>query len=91
MTEMFDEVDQIEGVTVISPYSPQGQVLGQLQYLINRMIFQADREHPKVALDVGGYRTKVREQLTARAREAVDADYDILAIRNQSVSYRRGS
>jgi spoIIIJ-associated protein len=51
---------------------PQGQVLGQLQYLINRMIFQADREHPKVALDVGGYRTKVREELTARAKEAAE-------------------
>ena len=30
MTELFDEVDQIEGVTVISPYSPQGQTLGQV-------------------------------------------------------------
>ena len=30
MTELFAEVDQIEGVTVISPYSPQGQVLGQI-------------------------------------------------------------
>lgn len=50
----------------------QGQVLGQLQYLINRMIYQADREHPKVAIDVGGYRTKVREELAARAREAAE-------------------
>ncbi|MCU0247492.1 MAG: KH domain-containing protein [Bryobacter sp.] len=50
----------------------QGQVLGQLQYLINRMIYQADRDHPKVAIDVGGYRTKVREELTARAREAAE-------------------
>ncbi|MGE5209972.1 MAG: MMPL family transporter, partial [Acidobacteriota bacterium] len=30
MTELFDEVDQIEGVTVISPYTPQGQTLGQI-------------------------------------------------------------
>lgn len=30
MTELFDEVDQIEGVTIISPYSPQGQTLGQI-------------------------------------------------------------
>ena len=30
MTELFEEVDQIEGVTVISPYSPQGQTLGQV-------------------------------------------------------------
>jgi Arc/MetJ family transcription regulator len=28
---------------------------------------------------------------SARVMEAVDADYDILAIRNQSVSYRQGS
>jgi RND superfamily putative drug exporter len=30
MTALFDEVDQIEGVTVISPYTPQGQTLGQV-------------------------------------------------------------
>jgi len=29
MTELFDEVDQLEGVTVISPYSPQGQAFEQ--------------------------------------------------------------
>jgi RND superfamily putative drug exporter len=30
MTELFDEVDQIEGVTVTSPYSPQGEIAGQI-------------------------------------------------------------
>jgi predicted RND superfamily exporter protein len=30
MTELFDEVDQLEGVTVTSPYSPQGQIAGQV-------------------------------------------------------------
>jgi putative drug exporter of the RND superfamily len=28
MTELFDEVDAIEGVSLISPYSPQGAALG---------------------------------------------------------------
>jgi spoIIIJ-associated protein len=50
----------------------QGHVLGQLQYLINRMIYQADPDHPKVAIDAGGYRTKIREELTARARAAAE-------------------
>ena len=30
MTELFDEVAQIEGVTLISPYSPEGQIRGQV-------------------------------------------------------------
>ena len=30
MTALFDEVDQIEGVTLTSPYSPEGQVAGQI-------------------------------------------------------------
>ncbi len=30
MTELFDEVAQIEGVTIISPYSPEGQIRGQV-------------------------------------------------------------
>ena len=30
MTELFDEVAQIEGVTVTSPYSPEGQLAGQV-------------------------------------------------------------
>ena len=32
----------------------QGQTLSELQYLLNRMIFQQDRNAPKVTLDVGG-------------------------------------
>ncbi len=30
MTELFDQVDEIEGVTLTSPYSPQGQQRGQV-------------------------------------------------------------
>jgi spoIIIJ-associated protein len=50
----------------------QGQALSQLQYLINRMIFQADHEHPKVTIDVEGYRSKARDELVARAKEAAE-------------------
>ncbi|HNQ89399.1 MAG TPA: KH domain-containing protein [Verrucomicrobiota bacterium] len=50
----------------------QGQTLSQLQYLINRMIYQRDREHPKVTLDVGNYRAQAREALIQRAREAAE-------------------
>ncbi len=30
MTQLFDEVAQIEGVTITSPYSPEGQIRGQV-------------------------------------------------------------
>jgi len=50
----------------------QGQTLSELQYLINRMIFQQDQRHPKVTLDVGGYRTQAREALVKKAREAAE-------------------
>jgi spoIIIJ-associated protein len=50
----------------------QGQALSQLQYLINRMIFQADPAHPKITIDVEGYRSKAREELVAKAREAAE-------------------
>lgn len=50
----------------------QGQTLSALQYLVNRMIYQLDKEHPKVTLDVGGYRAKAREELVKKALEAAD-------------------
>lgn len=50
----------------------QGQTLAELQYLINRMIFQADKESPKVTLDVANYRSQAREALVKKAREAAD-------------------
>ncbi len=50
----------------------QGQTLAELQYLINRMIYQADPAAPKVTLDVGRYRAAARETLVARARAAAE-------------------
>ncbi len=50
----------------------QGNTLADLQYLANRLIFREDPEAPKVTLDVGGYRTKAREALVAKAREAAE-------------------
>lgn len=50
----------------------QGQTLSQLQYLINRMIYQKDREHPKVTMDVGNYRSQARDALVKKAHEAAE-------------------
>lgn len=50
----------------------QGQTLADLQYLLNRIIFQQDPECPKVMLDVAGYRAQTRDALTKRAQEAAE-------------------
>ncbi len=50
----------------------QGQTLAQMQYLVNRMIYQKDQTAGKVTLDVGGYRSQAREALVAKAKEAAE-------------------
>jgi spoIIIJ-associated protein len=50
----------------------QGQTLSDLQYLLNRILFQADEKAPKVTVDVGGYRAQAREALVKKAKEAAD-------------------
>jgi spoIIIJ-associated protein len=50
----------------------QGQTLGQLQYILNRMLFRADHSAPKVTVDVGGYRAQAREALVRKAQEAAE-------------------
>ena len=50
----------------------QGQTLADLQYIVNRMLFQQDQNSPKVVLDVGGYRAQAREALVKKAKEAAD-------------------
>ena len=50
----------------------QGQTLSDLQYLLNRILFQHDEHAPKVTVDVGGYRAEAREALVKRAREAAE-------------------
>ncbi len=50
----------------------QGQTLADLQYLVNRLLFQQDQTAPKVMVDVGGYRSQAREALVKKAKEAAE-------------------
>jgi spoIIIJ-associated protein len=50
----------------------QGQTLADLQYLLNRLLFQNDTEAPKVTVDVGGYRSQARDALVKKAKAAAD-------------------
>jgi len=50
----------------------QGQTLTDLQYLLNRLLFQKDTSAPKVMVDVGGYRAQAREALVKKAKEAAE-------------------
>jgi spoIIIJ-associated protein len=50
----------------------QGQTLVDLQYLVNRILFQQDQHSPKVMLDVGGYRAQARDALIQKAKEAAE-------------------
>ena len=50
----------------------QGQTLADLQYVVNRIVFQQDQSAPKVMLDVGGYRAQAREALIAKAKDAAN-------------------
>jgi spoIIIJ-associated protein len=50
----------------------QGQTLADLQYIVNRILFQQDQTAPKVMLDVGGYRSQAREALVKKAKDAAD-------------------
>ena len=50
----------------------QGQTLADLQYLVNRILFQQDQTSPKVMLDVGGYRSQARDALIKKAKETAD-------------------
>jgi spoIIIJ-associated protein len=49
-----------------------GQTLADLQYLVNRILFQQDQSAPKVMVDVGGYRAQAREALVKKAQEAAE-------------------
>jgi spoIIIJ-associated protein len=50
----------------------QGQTLADLQYLLNRLLFQQDSQAAKVTVDVGGYRAQAREALVRKAKEAAE-------------------
>ncbi len=50
----------------------QGQTLTDLQYLVNRLAYEGDHSVPKVTVDVGGYRTEVRQALVKKAQAAAE-------------------
>jgi len=50
----------------------QGATLGDLQYLLNRIVHRGDESTPRIVLDVGGYRRQAREQLVKRAKEGAE-------------------
>ena len=50
----------------------QGQVLADLQYITNRLIFHLDPQAPRITVDVGGYRAQAQEALVKKAREAAE-------------------
>jgi spoIIIJ-associated protein len=50
----------------------QGQTLTDLQYLVNRILFQQDQSAPKIMVDVGGYRSEARNTLVKKALEAAE-------------------
>lgn len=50
----------------------QGSTLGDLQYLLNRIVHRGDETTPRIVLDVGGYRRTARELLIKRAKEGAE-------------------
>src|SRR5438309_4763836 len=50
----------------------QGQTLGDLQCILNRLLFHQDQDAPKVMVDVGGYRASAREALLKKAKDAAE-------------------
>src|SRR6202142_2359588 len=50
----------------------QGQMLSDLQYITNRLLFQQDATAPKAMVDVGGYRAQAREALVKKSQDAAE-------------------
>ena len=50
----------------------QGQILADLQYITNRILFRQDPKCPKAMIDVEGYRAQAREALVKKARDAAE-------------------
>ena len=50
----------------------QGQTLSDLQYVLNRLLFQQDTGAPKVTVDVGGYRMQARDAMITKAKAAAE-------------------
>jgi spoIIIJ-associated protein len=50
----------------------QGQTLADLQYILNRILFQQEAGAPRVTVDVGGYRAQAEQALVKKAQEAAE-------------------
>jgi len=70
----------------------QGQTLSDLQYVLNRLLFQQDKEAPKAMVDVAGYRAQAREALVKKAQEAAEKVHrwgDVVELEPMSAFDRR--
>src|SRR5206468_12986484 len=50
----------------------QGQTLGDLQYILNRLLFHQDPDAPKLMVDVGWYRASARDALVKKAKASAE-------------------
>jgi spoIIIJ-associated protein len=50
----------------------QGQTLADLQYILNRLVFEKDPQAPKVTVDVAGYRQQQQDALIKKAKDAAE-------------------
>lgn len=70
----------------------QGQTLSDLQYVLNRILFQQDKEAPKAMVDVAGYRAQAREALVKKAMDAAEKVHrwgDVVELEPMSAFDRR--
>jgi spoIIIJ-associated protein len=70
----------------------QGQTLSDLQYVLNRLLFQQDKQAPKAMVDVAGYRAQAREALVKKAKDAAEKVHrwgDVVELEPMSAFDRR--
>jgi len=70
----------------------QGQTLADLQYVLNRLLFQQDKQAPKAMVDVAGYRAQAREALVKKAKDAAEKVHrwgDVVELEPMSAFDRR--
>ena len=50
-----------------------GRTLNDLQYILNRMVYETSPDSPKVVVDVDGYREEAHQKLIQKAQKAAEA------------------
>jgi len=50
----------------------KGQTLFDLQYILNRLLFQSNENAEKVQIDVAGYRFEEQDKLASKAKKAAE-------------------